>query len=143
MGKSPSIREGDIVGIPLGEGMVAAGIVLHVSTRIKNGILMGFYDQLFDSIETINVEALGKKFIATPNYTGKQLLTSRHWKVVGHSPRLLKEANIPELRAAYTLYRKDEVVRQLVSNELKDYPELRVEGAGMIEDKLREHFGKG
>jgi len=142
MGKSSGVKDGDIVGVPLSEGMVAVGIVLHLSVRVKNGMLIGFYNHLFDSIEDIDVELLEGEFIETPNYTGKQLVTSRRWKVVGNNPELLAEANIPELRAVYTLYHKDEAVRKLSPDELKDYTELRVEGGAFIEDKLRKHFGE-
>jgi hypothetical protein len=140
MMRSSMIEPGNIVSIPLDEGMVAVGIVLHVSARIKNGVMIGFYDQLFESVEDIDLKALGSEFIEIPNYTSKQLITSGRWKIIGNSPESLAAANISELRAAYTLYYKDEVVRQLSPAELGDYVEIAGQGGSFIEAKLRKHF---
>lgn len=140
MKKRSEVKPGDIVGVPLGERMVAVGIALHVSTRVENGMMIGFYDQLFESMEDIDIKALGGEFIETPNYTGVQLITSGQWKVVANSPELLAAASIPKLRVVYTLYYKDEVVRRLSPDELKEYVELVGQGGGFMEDKLRRHF---
>ena len=136
------VRPGDIIGVRLEEGKVAVGIVLHVSGLFKDAIMIGFYDRLFDSIEDIDVESLGGGFIETPNYTGRQLVTSGRWKIVGNSPTMLAAAHVPELRVVYTLYCKDQVIRQLALDEFKEYAELAGQGGLFIEDKLRRHFAE-
>jgi len=138
--KGTKVKPGDIVGIPLEEKRVAVGMVLHVSTLFKNAIMIGFYNQLFESMEDIDIEALGGEFIETPNYTGKQLITSGRWEVVGNNPKLLAEAAIPQLRVVNTLHYKDQVIRQLSPDEFKEYVEFRGQGGIFVENKLRKHF---
>lgn len=135
------VRAGDLFCVIPDEGLAVVGIVLHVSKLIKNGILVGFYDQCFESVEDIDIEALRGEFITTPNYTGKQLIAEGRWRIVGHSPALLASARIPELRIVNTVYFKDEVVRQLTSaRKFSKYTELSGQGGIFVENILREHF---
>jgi hypothetical protein len=138
--KTPAVEPGDIVGVPLRDGLVAVGIVLHVSTIFRNAIMIGFYGQSFKSMQSIDIASLGGRFIETPNYTSKQLITNGPWQVVANSPHLLEEAEIPELRAAYTLHYKDEMIRQLSPDELGEYTELAGQGRLSVENMLLKHL---
>ncbi len=140
--KRLKVRDGDVIAVPLGEGLFAVGLVLHVSSYWKHGMIIGFYRRTFHSIEDIDITALGSEFIEMPQYTGTQCVTTGRWTIVGNSPELLQEATVPELRAAYTLYFKDTIVRRLTRDELKDYPELSVGGCLYYEDKLRRYFAQ-
>ena len=136
-----AVKPGDIVAVPLDEAMVAVGIVLHVSSRFKNSMMIGFYDYVFESIE--EVDRLGGDFIDTPNYTGVQLISKDRWQVIGHSLDLLAEATIPKLRVVTHVYYKDEVVHHFGSHEEEEarkYPLLKGQGGIFIENKLREYF---
>lgn len=140
MTKRSRVKLGDIVAIPLDKERFAVGIVLHISTIFKNAIMMGFYKALFKSAENIDIEKLGGEFIETPNYIGKQLITKGPWRVIGNSNRLLVEATIPQLRVAYTLYYKDQELKQLTDNELSKYVALKGQGGAFVENKLRKYF---
>jgi len=140
MSKKTGVKPGDIVAIQLAREEYAVGLVLHVSALFKNAVMMGFYDILFASMEDISIEKLGGDFIDTPNYTGKQLITRGPWKVVGHSAKLLEESTVPELRVAYTLYYKDQALRQISTDEMKDYVALIGQGGLAVENKLRKYF---
>jgi len=140
--KRTRVKLGDVVAIPLEESMVAVGIVLHISTVFRGSIMIGFYNESFASIDEIDIGAVGGDFIETPNYTGKQVITSGRWKVVGNNQALLSAANIPQLRVANTLYFKNEIIRQLHTSEFQEYVEVAGQGAFFIEDKLLKHFGK-
>lgn len=135
------VKAGDVFCVPLSEDTVAVGIVLHVSKVFKNAIMVGFYDQLFKSVEDVHVAALSSDFIDTPNYTGKLLITEGRWQVVTNSPELLARAKIPELVVVNTVYYKDRIVQQLSSlEESRRYPTLTGQGGIFVENKLRKHF---
>lgn len=136
------IKPGDLFSIPLGKDAVAVAIVLHVSKRFRNGMLVGVYDKVFDSLNTINLDLLPKQFVSTPNYTSTRSITEGHWTIIAHRPELLEGLTIPKLRAAGTVYYKDEIVEQLASvQDLHRYPELLGQGEGALELKLSSHFG--
>jgi hypothetical protein len=143
MARKAQVKEGDILAIPFGEDLVAAGIVLHVSKCIRNAMMVGFYDRLFRSADEIDVSALGGPFIATPKYASTRTVPEGVWTVVGHNPELLAAAHIPELRVSTGLYYKDDFIRKLAPEEWSRYPALTVQGDGFVEDRLRDHFTKG
>lgn len=135
------VKPGDIIAVPLEPELIAVGIILHISKVFNNGIMVGFYDCSLNSLEDIKLEELGGKFIFPPNYTTKQLVTLGPWKWIGHSEELLNSAEIPELIAGYTVYYKDEIVRDMVPREeIKRYASLTGEGGGFVENKLRKYF---
>ena len=138
--KRVKVVEGDLIAIPLNENVVAVGIILHVSKRIRNGIIVGYYNLIFSSVEAISIDEIGGEFVDTPNYTGKQLVTKGPWQLVGHSDELLASATIPELAVVTTIYYKDEIVHHFTNDEHKAYLTLAVEGGGFVENKLRKHF---
>jgi hypothetical protein len=141
MAKRIRVKPGDIFVIPVEENLFGVGIVLHVSKYFRNSIMVGLYDTFFKSAYEIQIERLETRFINTPNYTGKQLLTSGDWPIIGHSERLLLEAPVPELVASYTLFYKDEIVRDMLSlEETRMYPTLLGQGGIYIQDKLRRFF---
>jgi hypothetical protein len=105
-------------------------------------MMIGFYDQVFRSLEDVNLDVVGGESIDIPNYTGVQLVTSGRWKIIGNSPELLAAASIPELRVVGSLYYKDTYIRQLSYEELTRYPQYRGQGGLFIENWLREHFTK-
>lgn len=140
MSRKLAVEPGDIVAVPLGDKMVAAGIVLHISTVFRGSMMIGFYNKLFTSVEEIDVKTIGGNFIETPNYTGKQLITKGRWKVIGNSQELLEAASIPQLRVVNTLYYKDEIVKQIRISEFKKYVQVAGQGGFFIEDKLRKYF---
>lgn len=139
-----TVKPGDIIAVPL-EGLgVAVGLALHVSKHFKNGMMIGFYDQLFDSINQVDIANLGGDFIEVPNYTGVQIIRKGDWKIVGHSPELLATAEIPVLRVVNAIYYKDEIVQQLLPwDEAIKYTPLRGQGKLYVEEKLWSHFTKG
>jgi hypothetical protein len=134
------VNPGDIIAVDLGDKMVAAGIVIFLSKWLHNGMLVGFYDQLFKTIDEVDIAQLGGPFIRTPNYTGKQLISTGQWHVIGNSPELLSVAEVPELRVAYDLMFKDDFVRKLAPEELQNYVGLSGQGGGYVENWLRKHF---
>lgn len=140
MKRRAKVIPGDIIAVPLREGMVAVGIVLHVSTLFRGAVMIGFYKQVFPSIEDIDLTKLKGDFIDTPNYTGKKLITSGRWKIVGNSPDLLRVAEVPYLRVASSLYYKDEEVRRLSPSEWGAYTELLGQGGIALEEKLYRYF---
>lgn len=95
--KSRIIKAGDIFAVPLDDHMIAAGIVLHVSRYFDNSILVGYFDRRYGSIEEISAGELPARFAFTPNYTGKQMLVSGEWPVIGNRKALIEEAMIPKL----------------------------------------------
>jgi Immunity protein 26 len=133
-------KEGDIICVPLREGLVVAGIVLNVSKRFRDAVMIGFYDRAFSSRESIELRDLGEHFIDTPNYTWKEDVLSGQWQIVGNSTELLSRAAIPHLAVSYSLYFKDEFVRLLTPDELKDYPAWRGQGRQSVECKLLSHL---
>ena len=137
------VKEGDIVAIPLEENLFAVGIILHVSKYWRNSIMVGYYDEFFTSLADINIDALGNRFIFTPNYTGKQIITEGDWEIVGHSQKLLSVAEIPELVSVTTVFYKDEVVKRLPSiAATEDYTMLTGQGRIFVENKLRKYFSQ-
>lgn len=139
------VKPGDLIAIPLEENMVAVGIILHVSKRFKDAIMVGYYDQLFNSVEDISAEKITQPFVDTPNYTGRKLVTKGPWQLVGHSEKLLAEAEIPELAVVHHIYYKDEIVKHYPAQEaeaVRKYPVLEGQGGKFVENKLRKHFMK-
>ncbi len=140
MAQGKAVKVGDIFCVSLGEKMLVTGIVLHVSKVFKNAMMVGFYDRIFEAPEDIDITALHGEFIDVPNYTGKQLITSGRWKVVGNNLKLLTAVTIPELRVVSHVYYQDTIVRQILPTDYKNYTELRGQGGSFIERKLRKHF---
>jgi hypothetical protein len=134
------VKAGDIIAVSLRENSIAIGMVLYVSKTIRNGIMVGFYNRLFTSIDEVDFTTLGPDFITTPNYTGKQDITTGRWKVIGNRPDLLAKTTIPELRSVSHVYYKDDMVKQISPGEFKNYTELIGQGIVSVENKLRKHF---
>src|SRR5947209_6401383 len=108
--RTTKVGPGDVIAVPLAPNQVAAGLVLHVSKRIRQGMIVGFYDRLFDSPDVVRIDQLGGPFVRMPNYTSTKMVREGIWPIVGHSPELLSDATVPVLRAAYDLYLGDEWV---------------------------------
>ncbi|HEX6290919.1 MAG TPA: Imm26 family immunity protein [Herpetosiphonaceae bacterium] len=136
------VKEGDIIAIPFDDQRVAAALILHVSKVFRNAILIGIYEQVFPSIDAIDLQTLGGPFIGVPNYTGKQMVRDGDWPVIGNSAALFAAATIPELRVVDTVYYKDTPVRLLSAEEEARYPVHTVAGKGYVEQTLQQHFGK-
>lgn len=134
------IIAGDLLAIPLSEGVAAAGIVLHVSRVFRKNMLLGVYDQIFRSAESIDPNALEGRLFDVPNYVDTLPVLQGVWPVVGNSPGLLR-APVPELRMGAQIYLKDEVVGTASREELKRYPALQFAGYAFVENRLRKHFG--
>lgn len=132
---------GDLFTIPLQTNLYAVGIVLHVSKVFKDGIMVGLYEQSFQSIVNFKPEHINSEFIDVPNYTSKKLIHNDIWPKIGHNQQLLLGAEIPYLAASFSLYFKDELIKQLTSiEEYKQYTELESAGRYFIENKLADHF---
>lgn len=135
------IIAGDLLAIPLSEGIAAAGIVLHVSRVFRKNMLLGVYDQIFRSAESIDLNALEGRLFDVPNYVDTLPVLQGVWPVVGNSSKLLRAAPVPELRMGAQIYLKDEVVGTASREELKRYPALQFAGYAFVENRLRKHFG--
>ena len=139
--KQGRIKPGDIFAIPIGANIVAVAIVLHISKRFKNGMLAGYFDKCFSSLEALAIDKLSPRFVFTPNYTSRRIVELGEWPVVGYSETLLSKSTIPILVSVTTLYYKDEIVGQLNSvEESKDLERLAGQGKQFIENRLRRHF---
>lgn len=139
--KSNKVKPGDIIAIVLRSDMIAVGIVLHISKRYRNGMLVGYFDRCFSSMEEIDVDVLIPQFVFTPNYTSKRIVELDEWLVIGHSDALLSKSPVPILVSVTTLFLKDEIVGQLSSvEEAKAYEVLAGQGKAFVEDRLRRHF---
>ena len=136
------VRHGDVFAVPVpGHGHVA-GIVLHISKRIRTGMLTGYFDSIFTSLASIAADPLLFPFVQTPNYTSTRLIETGQWPFVKSDPDRLASLTIPILRIVNTLYLKDEVVGRLPLSEAYAYPELVGDGYIVIETMLRQHFDK-
>lgn len=136
------IREGDIICIPLKDGFVASGIILHVSRLFPKAVMLGIFDTIFTSMEEIDPDSLTAQFAVSPNYVGKAIIVDGDWPVIGHSQRLLEKSTIPELAMVTTIYYKDEIVKTLDSiKKAQAYPSLAALGKIYVEEMLRKHFG--
>src|ERR1044072_2282986 len=93
-----SVQVGDVIAVPLGDGQVVAGLVLHVSNRIRDGIIVGYFDPLFPSPVAIDVENLGMPFTHHPQYTAAQTVRDGKWPIVGRRPDLTGPDRVPVLR---------------------------------------------
>ena len=140
--KRTKINSGDIIIVPLSEGLIAVGIILHISEKFRGSMLVGYYNQAFESVADINITSLENEFIDTPNYTNIGLVTEGPWEIIGNSPKLLATAIIPELRVAYHIYYKDDIVKKVNLNEFRQYSVLEGQGQMFIENKLRRYFAK-
>jgi hypothetical protein len=135
------IEAGDIIAVPFAKGKVAVGLVLHHSREFfSRCLLVGFCDQVFDSIETIEPENIGGPFIATPQYLHQWSIRKGIWPRIGHREDLLSMVKLPILRVSYDLYQGDTHVGRVGPDELRDYPELGVQGDGYVEGVLQHHF---
>ena len=135
-----TVREGDLIAIPLADRLIAVGIVLHVSKLFKNGIMMGYFRQPFESVDKILASDLKPEFVTTPNYTSAQIIRNGFWKVIGHDEDLLRKVRIPELRSAYDIYVGDIVVRPASPSDIEHCPTLTLGGKLFIENQLRDFF---
>src|SRR6516162_5053782 len=83
-------QEGDIVEIPLPEGDVAVGWILHISKRFKNCvgfIVFGLKGQLgHDVVYDMATGAPLSMKVLGPLYTHVDALEHYGWKNVGHQP---------------------------------------------------------
>ncbi len=134
------VRAGDLFCINIAPQAWSVGLVLHKSTYFRKCVMVGFFDMLAPSPDHILIKTLPESFIAPPNYTGLEAITSGVWPRIGHSEKLLKVAVIPELLVAYTLYYKDTPVRQVSLEEIKHYPTLSVAGVGAVVKQLQRYF---
>jgi hypothetical protein len=121
-------REGDLLWVPVSPDRNAVGLVLFVSRRFRNGMIVGFFRQLFSSPEEVDVGALAEPFVRTPNYTSALLVSKGNWRLIGNSPELLGRCSVPVLRVAASLYYKDEVIGTVKPDQLGDYQEFRLCG---------------
>jgi hypothetical protein len=139
--KGSKTKPGDIIAIVLRSDMIAVGIVLHISKRYRHGILVGYFDRCFSSMEEIDVNTLIPQFAFTPNYTSKRIVELGEWPIIGHSDVLLSKSSVPILVSVTTLFLKDEIVGQLSSvEETKAYEVLAGQGKEFVENRLRSHF---
>ncbi len=134
------VRAGDLFYATIAPHAYCAGLVLHKSTYFRKCIMVGFFDLLASSPEHISIKTLPASFIAPPNYTALEAISSGLWPRVGHSERLLKAIIIPELLVVSTLYYKDIPVRQVSDEESKHYPVLSVAGVGAVVKQLQHYF---
>jgi hypothetical protein len=135
------VQPGDLFAIQLPDKQFVIGIVLHVSKRFKNGILVGLYDQTFNSISNFKPADIASGFYDVPNYTGKDLICDDIWPRIGHDEQLLSVAQVPYLAVTGSLYYKDDVVKQLKTiEEYKKHTTLSGQGRYFIENKLAKHF---
>lgn len=139
--KSNKVKPGDIIAIALRSDMIAIGIVMHISKRYRNGMLVGYFDRCFSSLEEIDIDALNPHFVFTPNYTSKRIVELGEWPIIGHSDVLLSKSPLPTLVSVTTLFLKDEIIGQLSSiEEAKAYEVLAGQGKVFVENRLRKHF---
>jgi hypothetical protein len=134
------IKPGDVIGVSLGKERIIIGLVLHVSTRFRGCMMVGFYDQIFNSIEAVDIRSLKGSFIDTPNYTHTYPVKKGPWIWIGHNPELLISVQVPELIVGYNLYYKDECVRKLEESDFKKYSVLSAAGQQYVENMLQKHF---
>src|SRR5438128_4633549 len=106
------------MGVALGDGQVGAGLVLHVSKRIRDGIIVGYFDRLFPSAEAIDIEDLDIPFPHLPQYTAAQIVREGDWPVVGRRPDLTGPGRVPLLRVVAHLYRGDELIGRVAGADL-------------------------
>ncbi len=133
---------GDIVAIPLNQLGYGVGIILHLSSYFKNGMILGLFDQLYQSIEEIDVQRINTSLIDTPNYTSTQIVKKGIWPVVGNNADLASSIGIPLLRVVNTLFQGDEILRQITVEEEQVYTTVLGQGYLSVEEKLRKHFTK-
>jgi hypothetical protein len=139
--RTKAIKPGDIFAIPLSPTLFAVGIALHMSRRFRNGMLTGYFNVCYTSLEAIRVDELEPDFIFIPNYTSVKLVQEGDWPLVGHNSQLLEQIEIPVLVSVTTLYRRDEIVGQLKSvQDVHSYERLEGQGQVFVENKLRSHF---
>lgn len=139
--RQPGVKPGSIFAIPLQTETFAVGIALHISKYFRNGMLAGYFDKCFSSMDAINIHELNPEFVFTPNYTSKRIVDLGEWSLVGYSESLLARSTIPILVSVTTLFYKDEVVGQLGSvEETKIYERLAGQGKEFVENRLRRHF---
>lgn len=137
------VKPGDVVAIPLGPQAVAVALVLHKSGDIRTGIVVGYYDKLFSSVDEIHIATLGGPFIGVPNYTFTRPIWHEEWKVIGNSPELLAATQLPILRIVAHLYDGDEVVGHIALEDFHKYIEAGFAYQGFVENMLRKHFTVG
>lgn len=135
------IKAGDLIAVPFDKGRVAVGLVLQRSRDLFRGcLLVGFYSQSFDATDTIPIEHVEGQFIAIPQYVHQWSVQQGRWPVIGHRDDLLTVTPLPVLRMSYDLYEGEKHLRRLTSEEVNQYPSMRVQGDGYVEEMLREHF---
>lgn len=102
-----NLHVGDVFAFDYLPDKIVAGIILHTPPKQEHTILVGFYEQTFDSFEAINLAELGDNFILSPVYTLDYVNIVFHkmtpWRFINHEPNLLKKLDITQLIEATPL----------------------------------------
>lgn len=95
------LHAGDVIAFDYTRDKIAIGLVLHTPKWHERAILVGFYDQSFNSLEEINLADLEGNFILPPVYTLDYVNIVIHkmtpWVLVGHQPALLDKIDLAQM----------------------------------------------
>jgi len=139
-------QEGDIVEIPLPDGGVAIGWILHLSKHFKNAVgfvVAGIKGQLRDDVtidpRTGNPSAMK---VLGPLYTHIDNLTLCGWRVYAHQPISESKRMLTKRRVGGDVYVGDDYIGSIEELDAQTLRPMLLMGMPVVYMEIAKVFGK-
>lgn len=133
------IREGDIVEIPLPDGRVAVGWILHVSTRFAGAVgfvVFGIKGVLREDfvVASRNLSVLGVL------YTNIAAVAHYGWKVIAHQPLTDAKRALTKRRVGGDVYVADDYIGPVEGHSTDDLKPMLLYGMAAVYNEIEAAF---
>lgn len=140
------LQEGDVVEIPLPDGRVAIGCLLHVSQRFQNAVgfvVFGIKGQLRDDVlldaQTGNLASIA---VLGPMYTHMDAIQHYGWKAYAHQPITESKRLLTKRNVGGNVYVADEFIGPLDTVSESGLNPMLAMGMPLIYSEIAKAFGK-
>lgn len=138
-------REGDIVEIPLPDGRIATGWILHLSKHFKDAvgfIVFGITGQLAQDIvlDAVTGDPVSMKVLG-PLYTHVDNMTLSGWKVFAHQPISEAKRQLTRRLVGGGVYVGDDFLGSAVELGERNLKPMLAMGMPIIYREIEKAFG--
>ena len=138
-------REGDFVEIPLPDGRVAIGWILHISQQFRNAvgfIVFGVKGQIREDLIVDSTTGNPSKMdVLGPLYTHIDAIRHYGWKIVGHQPLSESKRMLTKREVGGGVYVGDEYLGSVEELKAYDVKPMLAMGMPLIKEEIEKAFG--
>lgn len=138
MAKRVITKAGDVIAVPLVDGVFACLVVTFVFKDFKNCIAVGVLSELLPRAEL--PQHASCSFCIYPLFVGKQLITAGIWPRIGQIELPPPFDSPPEILVAGNVHHGDAPVRIATPSDERKLPTLLAHGGEALKSRLRTHF---